>query len=620
MKMTVASRGALVALFCGASLIAQTQRDARPMIGAPATGKSAIRGIVVSADLGRPVRRVSVSLTGGDPKTSKSTQTDEQGAFEFTDLPAGEFTLAANKGGFVESIYGQKQPGSGRPGTPIRLIAGQQLKDISLPIARGGVITGRVLDEVGDPAFGMNVRLYRWVMQSGERTLQPGASDTTDDRGIYRIPALVPGEYVVGVVPSSFGNVAVRLNGVVEYAKVLEAFEVANGEASFGVKISPRAVPSNAGVPKTGFAPAFYPGVAQVSASTTITLGPSEERPGVDFNLQIVQLAQLSGVVTGTTGPVPGAAVQLVDTTQPVGFGGKSARTGPDGRFVFEGLPPGPYSLMTRATPKGGAQLEGGAREAVEFLATIKEDGRVTQVSKAINAVAPMWASTDVVLDGRDLTDVQLVLQPGLTVSGRVTVDTGTEPPLTRMTVGFVPVGLQKGDQATVGPAAVEPNGRFSIKGVTPGRYRLQVMGGMPSGFSLASAVFGGQDILDVPMEITGTPNVGDGVVTLTTKTTDVSGHIQDAAGVAVSGVTVIVYPADERLWVPESRRIQAARPATDGRYQFRNLPPGDYRLIAVSDIEPGRWYDPALLRQLAGFATFSLPAGGKHVQDFRLK
>jgi hypothetical protein len=45
--------------------------------------------------------------------------------------------------------------------------------------------------------------------------------------------------------------------------------------------------------------------------------------------------------------------------------------------------------------------------------------------------------------------------------------------------------------------------GRFTIKGVSPGRYRLTVMGGMPSGHSLASAVFGGQDILDIPLEMT---------------------------------------------------------------------------------------------------------------------
>jgi hypothetical protein len=145
-------------------------------------------------------------------------------------------------------------------------------------------------------------------------------------------------------------------------------------------------------------------------------------------------------------------------------------------------------------------------------------------------------------------------------------------------------------------------------------------MGGMPGGHSMASAVFGGQDILDVPLEMTGTPGPADGLVTLTTKTTELSGTVQDAAGQPASAVTVIVFPSDERFWAPESRRIQGVRPATDGRYQVRNLPPGDYRLAVVSDVEPGRWFDPAFLRQLGGFVTLTLGQGGRAVQDFRAK
>jgi hypothetical protein len=145
-------------------------------------------------------------------------------------------------------------------------------------------------------------------------------------------------------------------------------------------------------------------------------------------------------------------------------------------------------------------------------------------------------------------------------------------------------------------------------------------MGGMPGGHSLASAVFGGQDILDIPLEMTGAPGPGDGLVTLTTKTTELAGAIQDAAGHPASGVTVIVFPSDERFWTPESRRIQGVRPATDGRYQVRNLPPGDYRVVVVSDVEPGRWFDPAFLRQLGGSAMITLGGGGRVVQDFRVK
>jgi uncharacterized protein (DUF2141 family) len=609
--------------FWVASVAAQVARDAKPPAAATAPqGTASISGVVVSADLGRPVRRATVTATAaGDIRTVRSAQTDDSGTFVFANLQPGEYTLSANKGGFVESVYGQRQPGSGRLGTPIRLTATQQLKDLSLPLARGGVLTGVVLDEVGDPAFGTAVRAYKWVMKSGERTLVETASAVTDDRGIYRIPALLPGEYVAGVLPSGGDLMSIKLNGVTEYVKVLGALEnrfELSGETT--VVARSRDGAGGAGPPKTGFARSFYPGVGQAGVATAITLRPGEERAGVDFSLQVVPLARVTGTVMSPTGPVSGATVQLVDSSQPAGFGVRTARTGNGGAFVFDAVTPGQYSLTTRAAQKGAPQLEAGAREAVEFLAKAADNLKAAQVGNAINAASLMWGVTEIAVDGRDQSDVQLMLQPGTTVGGRIVTDTGAEAAYSRMTLGLSPIGAQKNELGIVGPAAVDVSGRFTIKGVPPGRYRLTVMGGMPGGHSMASAVFAGQDILDIPLEMTGTPGPADGLVTLTTKTTELTGTIQDAAGQPASAVTVIVFPSDERFWAPESRRIQGVRPATDGRYQVRNLPPGDYRLVVVSDVEPGRWFDPAFLRQLGGFVTLTLGNGGRAVQDFRAK
>jgi hypothetical protein len=175
---------------------------APPAQAAQPAGKGAIAGTVVSADRGQAVRRARVVLNGGTPKVTRAVQTDDQGAFRFADLPSGQFTLTASKGGYVESIFGQRQPGSGRPGTPIRLLDNQELTRIALPLARGGVITGAVYDEAGEPAFGESLSMLRWVMKSGERVLDNAASATTDDRGIYRFPALLPGDYVVSTMAS----------------------------------------------------------------------------------------------------------------------------------------------------------------------------------------------------------------------------------------------------------------------------------------------------------------------------------------------------------------------------------------------------------------------------------
>ena len=60
---------------------------------------------------------------------------------------------------------------------------------------RGGVITGTVVDDIGEVSFGTPVQALRYVMRTGVRTLQVVRSATTDDRGMYRIPVLAPGQY-----------------------------------------------------------------------------------------------------------------------------------------------------------------------------------------------------------------------------------------------------------------------------------------------------------------------------------------------------------------------------------------------------------------------------------------
>ena len=159
-----------------------------PGMNAPMpTGTGLISGSITSVEGGRPMRRASVRLQSSTSPQSRATLTDDQGRFEFKDLPAGEFTLRANKPGYLEAIYGQKRPGSGRPGTPLSLKEAQHLEKLTLQIPKGGVITGTIVDDVGEPAFGVPVRAMRYAFRNGERSLVNAGSTSTDDRGIYRI-------------------------------------------------------------------------------------------------------------------------------------------------------------------------------------------------------------------------------------------------------------------------------------------------------------------------------------------------------------------------------------------------------------------------------------------------
>jgi hypothetical protein len=192
-------------------------------------------------------------------------------------------------------------------------------------------------------------------------------------------------------------------------------------------------------------------------------------------------------------------------------------------------------------------------------------------------------------------------------------------------------------------PSQVDSSGRFTITGVAPGRYTLSASvgggggrggraggaagvaagrGGAGAGGSwmLASAAIGGRDALDFPIEIGPNEDVTGALLTFTDRTQELSGTIQDTAGRPTADFTIIVFPADARYWLPQARRILSTRPGTDGRFTLRGLPPGEYRLTAVTDVEPGEWYDPAFLGQLQQVSIpISLAEGDRKVQDIRL-
>jgi hypothetical protein len=123
-----------------------------------------------------------------------------------------------------------------------------------------------------------------------------------------------------------------------------------------------------------------------------------------------------------------------------------------------------------------------------------------------------------------------------------------------------------------------------------------------------------------VPLDVKPGEDVSGGVVTFSNQWAELTGAMTNASGQPAPDYTLILFAADSRFWLPQSRRIQAVRPASDGRYSFRSLPPGEYRLIAVEDVEPGQWFDPAFLKELVGGAMpVSIVKGQKQTQDIRI-
>jgi hypothetical protein len=233
------------------------------------------------------------------------------------------------------------------------------------------------------------------------------------------------------------------------------------------------------------------------------------------------------------------------------------------------------------------------------------------------------WALADVAVDGQDITGLTLQLQLGMSVSGRIVFEgTATPPDVTRIRVSLTQPMVPGTVALGVASVAPDATGAFTIRGVAAGNYRLSA--NIPTlrtdtqTWQVKSATINGRDTLDSLIELRA--GADDALITFTDKVTEITGAVQDSAGQPAPEYHILLFSADKSHWTSTSRRVRSVRPAADGRFQMSNVPPGDYLITAVNDIEPGEWSDPAVLDQLSRAAiALTIGEGEKKVHDLRL-
>ena len=540
----------------------QPQRDTSAMAATPA-GTSIITGTVVSAATGVAARRARVSVAGEAIRGGRSATTDDQGRYAFTGLPAGRYTLTASKSGYLVVTYGQRVPGSGRSGTPIQLGDGQKLT-VQLQLPKGGVLSGIVIDEEGEPAPITNVLVLRESLTNGTRTLQSAGAETTDDRGMYRVFGLQPGTYFVVATPrndgGNFASVVQMIGSDAGAATSSGTISIA-GSARSIVQSIQSSQASDAETGRTGYAPVYYPGTTDAGNATAIPLGVGEERLGLDMQLQLAAMARIEGVVTSASGQARGVQLQLSNVNGTAGFGGMGTGADQSGRFSFASVPPGQYVLTALSGERDGApevlMLPG--RGGGPVRATGRPNGPANQ--------QVFWASLDISVDGTNQT-VGLTLQPALSVTGRLEFrgdSTRVPRDLTSVRVQFSPADpAGRGRGLTMAATGrTDSEGRFTVEGIVPGRYNVSV--GM-SGWFLSSADIAGQDAVDGPIDIRAGQGVGGAVLTFTDRASTLVGAVTDAQGQPTSDYALVVYANRPAVLGPDVAADQV-RQAGDRRH-----------------------------------------------------
>jgi hypothetical protein len=497
--------------------VVTAQLPARDQPPTPRSGTGVIRGRVVRADTGEPLRRVQVRVDEWSTKDLSgpaATMTDAEGRYELAQLPDGRYQLKARRGGYVEVAYGQRRPFE--RGRPLELGEGAVLQSIDFALPPGAVVTGRVVDESGEAVAHVSVSLARRRYMEGARRLVAESGSSTDDRGEFRIFGVPPADYVI-----------------------VARFD----ETHLGSRDRVRYVPT------------YYPGTPVASEAQRVTVGPGQEVPGITIALTRAATATVRGAVRSSGqaafGPFTFVSAREINGPQAHGQMATAIAAG-DGSFAITGLLPGTYFVEARS-PSGsefasmevvvdgsdvagvtlmlskGATARGrirfdtgnpaqGLRPSQVFVMSTLVDHHMADMGMSggppvtrddwsfelqglrgrgfIRAgTLSDWQMKRVLREGVDVTDTPLdfdtdvdgleieLTQRLTTVSGGVSDDDGGGVALDATVIAFADDPGKWGPHSRfIESARPDQQGRFTIRGLPPGRYLAIAVGYLEPG------------------------------------------------------------------------------------------------------------------------------------------
>jgi hypothetical protein len=495
--------------------------------------------------------------------------TERDGKFEFRNLDPGQYRLRVIRNGYAPQEYGQRTVTTA--GVPVTLVEGQQLKDVSFKLIAAGVVSGRVRDANGEPLGRVQVSLMRTLYAvNGQRTFASVGSDSTDDRGEYRIFWAPPGRYIVSV-SSNNSSLPIEL--------------LVNSTSQYSDRTFP---------------PTYYPGTFDPIRATTIELQPGSEIAGIDFTIAPPKGYKIRGkMVDSATGQPPRAAnitvTQRQDQTNVLlssNTGTSSSYNNADGTFEIRNVVPGSYwvrgQVSTNSADPIDRNLVAQARTNSDLLdlALLGNRGSSTQVP--IDVVA------------QDLEGVVLTLSPGMTIPVQLSVE--GQVLMSVENYDRIRVYLRPTTNSGTGGnqrVSFSPEGTANIENVPPGEYRVTVNMPMQDYF-VKEARAEGMDVLSDPWQITSRTS-GTLTVVLSPRAGLVEGNLVDALSKPVGGNPVVLIPNVGR---DRPELFRTATTDANGHFTIRGIYPGDYRLYSWEALESNAYFDREVLAQYESQGT----------------
>lgn len=471
------------------------------------------------------------------PAPIPTVTTDRSGKFVVPDLEEGTYRLAVTLNGYVKQEYGQR--GFAGQGTTLTLTRGEALKDLVVRLTRAGNVNGRITDENGQPAVGVPVQLLKVTYNAaGLKLFQQAGLARTNDRGEYRLYWITPGRYFL--------------------------------TAGTPAGIPPGAAPGGNPSPNDSNDPyvfTFYPGTTDQSRASIVEVRAGSDMP-LDFVTPRTQLFKISGKVTPANLPnqnVPQALLPASGIGISLGFlrpeGGSgfimmSQTYDPNtGNFELRNIVPGSYAIQAN----GGATT---ARAAVEV----------------VNA---------------DVTNINLTMSPGVTITGKFEMAGGGALPTVPARIQLRPIfrGLPHFVGNVPAAQAAPADGTFRLERILGGEYRASAGA---AGHYVKSLLYQGRDALNTSIEIEeGRSDAPAFEVVLSPNVGQIDGVVSDERGQPLPGIQAVLVPNNNR---DRFDLFKASATDQSGRFSMRDIAPGDYKLFAWDGLDAFAYFEPEFI------------------------
>ena len=401
----------------------------------------------------------------------------------------------------------------------ITVAADQWVSDLRIPLWRLGSITGRVLDERGEPVVGVAVRGFSTAWVAGRSQFVGTDPVTTDDRGEYRLANLMPGKYAVSVLSVQSTVLdstpeAAQKRAVGELSRSsggsnpgLPAVDV-DGPHRLAISNFATPPPPSSTAPRA-YAAQFYPGTSSMANAQLVEMAYGASRRGVDFQLQPVPAVKVSGHLVLAEGGASDAS-SLVLRLMPaggesLGVGSEVATTAVerDGSFTFVNVPSGEYTLLVQAEfvelTTGNGELS--LPDAPGFSAGAGQVGMASGLHgfnySNHSSKTRLWGRASVAVGASNVTDLVVPVHPAVTIRGRIVMAPGGSGLRWSGIVGAQPAN---GDPSLGRIAAfIDVNGDtpFSLEGLAGGTYLIGIPSVSNPYLCVASVTTGGREIRD---------------------------------------------------------------------------------------------------------------------------